>query len=119
MKELKKSYLPNESHSAKAMGSGTLDVLATPAVIAFSENCCEQLLANDLKEGQASVGTWIDMNHKRASKTKSEVVVCAHIIEQTPKGASFEFEVTCGDDVIASGKHKRAVIDIERFMANV
>lgn len=119
MKEFKKGYLPNDSHSAKAMGSGTLDVLATPAVIAFAENCCEQLLSHDLSENQASVGTWIDMAHKRASKTKSEIVVCAHIIEQTPKGASFEFEVTCGDDVIASGKHKRAVIDIERFMANV
>ncbi|CAM3240924.1 thioesterase family protein [Vagococcus fessus] len=119
MKEFKKSYLPKESHSAKVMGSGTLNVLATPAVVAFAENCCERLLANELKEGQASVGTWIDMKHKRASKTESKVVVCATIIEQTPKGASFEFEVTCGDTVIATGQHKRAVIDVERFMANI
>ena len=119
MKEFKKSYLPNDSHSAKAMGSGTLDVLATPAVIAFAENCCEQLLSHDLIEGQASVGTWVDMKHRRASRIQSEVVVCAHIIEQTTKGASFEFEVTCGDEIIAVGKHKRAVVDIERFMANI
>ena len=36
----------NEENTAKAMGSGTLDVFATPALIALMEETCWRSVAN-------------------------------------------------------------------------
>ena len=39
----------NEENTAKAMGSGTLDVFATPALIALMEETCWRIVAEELE----------------------------------------------------------------------
>ena len=50
MKE--KVYQPQPEHSAKIMGSGGLEVLATPALVAFMENLAFETLQEHLKDFQ-------------------------------------------------------------------
>ena len=56
MKKLIQLYQVKEEQTALKMGSGDLEVLATPALVAMMENCAKQLLAPELSSEQTSVG---------------------------------------------------------------
>ena len=45
-----------EKNTALAMGSGDLEVLATPAMLALMENAAMLAVANKLPEGASTVG---------------------------------------------------------------
>lgn len=114
---LEKSFMPKDTDSAKAMGSGSLNVLATPAVIAFAENTCQELISAQLNSEQATVGVEISMQHRAASKLESEVTVAAKLKEQTKNILTFEFSVKNKDGkLLAQGCHKRAIIDVTTFL---
>ena len=51
------SQLVTNENTAKTMGSGTLDVFATPALVALAEKTCWMSVASELDEGCGSVGT--------------------------------------------------------------
>ena len=53
----KKEIVVTKANTAKAMGSGTLDVFATPAMIALMENTAYESVAPELEEGSGTVGT--------------------------------------------------------------
>ncbi|QIL46611.1 thioesterase [Vagococcus coleopterorum] len=114
-----KKYKPEEKHTAENMGSGTLAVLATPAVIAFVENACQDSVAGRLEEGQATVGVDIQLAHLKASTINETVVVNVLSIEQTKSIVEFSFEAVVSENVIATGTHKRAIVDVERFLSKI
>ena len=53
----------DESNSAKTMGSGTLDVFATPAMIALMEKTAWTSVAPYLEAGEGTVGIHLDISH--------------------------------------------------------
>ena len=85
-------------NTARAMGSGELPVLATPAVAALVEKTCWQAIA--------TAPTPIGM-----------VVQCdCEVLEVTDRRVRFGFRVY--DDVteVAGGEHERYLVDAERFL---
>ena len=50
-------------NTAKTMGSGTLDVFATPALVALAEKTCWMSVAAALDEGCGTVGTRLELEH--------------------------------------------------------
>ena len=52
----KQEVIADETNSAKTMGSGTLDVFATPAMIALMEKTAWTSVSNELDEGCGTVG---------------------------------------------------------------
>lgn len=119
MKSLEKIFIPKESDSAQAMGSGSLNVLATPAVVAFAENTCQELVAQQLTTSQATVGIDINMQHIAASKISSEVKVTAELVEQVNNTLIFDFTVKDNERLLAKGRHQRAIIDVDKFLARL
>ena len=67
MKE--KVYQPQPDHSAKIMGSGGLEVLATPALVAFMENLAFEALQEKLSSDESSVGSLMAIDHLAPSFT--------------------------------------------------
>ena len=59
--ELEFEVLPE--HSAAHIGSGTVQVLSTPSMIAFMEITALKLLDAQLPEGSSSVGSHVDVRH--------------------------------------------------------
>ena len=57
------SQLVTNENTAKTMGSGTLDVFATPALVALAEKTCWMSVAGELDEGCGSVGTKLELEH--------------------------------------------------------
>lgn len=90
---LEKDYLVEVKHSAQALKSGDLAVLATPAVVAFAENTCQTLAKGLLASGLTSVGTYIQIAHLKASKIGGFVRVKVQLNEQTNDSLTYEFEV--------------------------
>jgi predicted thioesterase len=108
-----------EQNTAKAAGSGSLDVFATPMMIALMEQAACNALAGALDDGQTSVGTGINIQHTAATPIDMKVTTAAVITSVS--GRSITFEVSAADETgeIGSGTHTRAIIDEERFMKKV
>lgn len=56
-----------EKNTAKAMGSGTLDVFATPAMVALMEEAAWKCVAPELEPGMGTVGTLMNVQHTSAT----------------------------------------------------
>ena len=105
-----------EKLTAKYVGSGSLEVFATPMMISLMEEAACGCLANSLEPGQTSVGTLINVSHTTASPIGAVISATATI--DGVDGRKVSFTVTAHDGVneIGSGKHERFIVDEERFM---
>ena len=81
MKKLIQLYQVKEEQTALKMGSGDLEVLATPALVAMMENCAKQLLAPELSSEQTSVGFKMTLKHLVPSTVGAEVKVEAEMLK--------------------------------------
>ncbi len=117
---LVQTFTVSEQDSAVAMGSGSLQVLATPAMVAFMENTAMKLVACDNPEGSTTVGTEINVKHLKASAIGSKVTVKAtlSLIDGRKRAFYIEAEDENGN-VIGTAEHQRFVVDIERFMSKL
>jgi len=106
-------------HTAEVLGSGDVPVLGTPALLALAESACVQAIAGDLPDGQTSVGAWAEIEHVKA--TPVGATVCAHATLIGHHGRRLEFNVRIDDgtDTVAKVRHRRVLVDRERFLAKV
>ena len=111
----KEEITVNESNTAKALGSGGLDVFATPAMIALSEKTALMSIKDYLEEGTSTVGTKVDMSHIAATPVGMKVTCETELIEVDRR--RLVFSVTVYDEVekIAEGTHERFIIYNEKF----
>jgi len=106
----------NHSVTAKTVGSGSLDVFATPMMIALMEQAACRCLENCLEEGQTSVGTDINVQHTAASLLGAEITATAAIAHISGRKIEFTVTASAGAGQIGSGNHTRVIVDAERFM---
>lgn len=106
-----------EQNTAKAVGSGSLDVFATPMMIALMEQAACAVLEDCLEPGQTSVGTKISAEHNAASPIGAKITATATIAAAF--GRRIEFSITASDGSREIGKatHTRVIVDADRFMA--
>jgi predicted thioesterase len=112
------SVTVNEGNTAKTIWSGSLDVFATPMMIALMEQAACECLTDCLETGQTSVGTEINVSHTAASPLGAKITATATI--EAVSGRKVDFAVTASDGVgeIGKGKQTRAIVDVARFMKN-
>lgn len=114
-----KSVTVREDLTASSMGSGGLDVYATPAMIALMEAAAVAALDPNLTEGKASVGIEINIEHLAATPVGEQVRARAEITAIEGKRVFFSIQAWDEKEIIGSGTHVRYVIDVERFMSRV
>ena len=112
----KQTITVTEAMTAKAMGSGELPVLATPAVAALVEKTCWQAIAPELELGMTTVGTSLQLAHTAPTPIGMVVQCDCEVLEVTDRRVRFGFRVY--DDVteVARGEHERYLVDAERFL---
>ena len=109
----------SENQTALYLGSGSLPVFGTPALIALMENTSMKLLT-DLPTGSSSVGISMNMKHTKASLVGAEIQCTATIIAIEGRKYTFKLEATDkAGDSIGEGIHERVVVDIAKFMAKI
>ncbi|MBP2099687.1 thioesterase family protein [Enterococcus rivorum] len=116
MEKYIKTFIVRDCDTAKIMGSGDLEVLATPAMVAMIENTAKEAISSDLTEKESSVGSFIETKHLKPSKVGAEITVQVIIDSREEKKVNFSFEVFDGNDLIGNGNHQRVVILTELFL---
>lgn len=99
------------------VGSGSVQVYATPMVVALMEKAASALAQQYVPEGCTTVGTNISIDHLAATASGAEVYAIAELTESD--GRRFEFAVEAYDNagLIAKGTHQRFSVKIEKFLA--
>lgn len=113
----KKKITVTPEMTAAAMGSGALEVLATPSMIALMEGTAQEAVQNLLEDGQGTVGTRIDVRHLAATPVGMEVTCTAEVTDVDRRRIVFTVKAKDEKEVIGEGIHERFVIDNEKFFA--
>ena len=112
----KQTITVTEQMTAKVLGSGKLDVYATPSMIALMENTASNSVEECLEEGQGTVGTLINVKHTSATPVGMEVTCETTLTEVDRKRLVFEVKAYDAAGLIGEGVHERFIIDNARFM---
>lgn len=113
----KSEVLVDNSNTAKTMGSGDLEVFATPAMIALMEKAATLAIAECLPEGSSTVGTMISVKHMAATPVGMNVAARAILNQVDGKKLVFSVEALDGKDKIGEGQHERYIINVDKFLA--
>ena len=100
-----------------AMGSGDVEVLGTPRLVALFEQATIDALRGVLETGQSSVGMRVQVDHLQPTPVGAEIVAEASL--DKIEGRRMTFTVTASDSggLVAAGKVTRVVIDVDKFMS--
>lgn len=109
----------DNSNTAKVLGSGDMDVFATPAMVALMENAAMNAVAPHLEVGQTTVGTKISTSHIKASALGATITATAVLTAVDGRCLTFEIIARDGENTIGEGTHTRFVVDRERFLAKL
>jgi predicted thioesterase len=102
--------------SARHLGSGTIGVLATPAMIAMMEGAATRCVQDSLPAGQTTVGYIVNIRHLAPTPIGAEVVATARLLEIDGKRLKFRVEAHQGEKLVGEGEHVRVIIDSESFL---
>ena len=106
-----------QENTAEAVGSGTLPVFATPAMIALIEATASGSVAPFLEEGSSTVGTHLDIAHSSATPVGMSATCETELVEVDRRRLVFRVVVTDAKGEIGSGTHERFVVDNAKFMS--
>lgn len=118
MRATKEIYV-TENDTASKLGSGNLDVFATPSMIALMENVSKDVVEGSLPEGFSTVGIEVSIKHIKATHLGMKVR-CDSVLEKIDgKKLTFKVEAWDQDGKIGEGSHDRFIINIESFMKKI
>ena len=106
-----------EETTAVEMKSGSLKVLATPAMMCLMEQAAAELVDHNLPDDLTSVGIAVNISHK--APTPIGLTVRAEAVITKIDGRKITFDVKAFDDIdeIGSGTHERFIVNKEKFQA--
>ena len=110
------STLVEPEDTALSVGSGSLRVYATPAMVALMEGAACEALADFLPEGKTSVGTELNVKHISATPVGLEVTAEATIT--AVEGNTITFSLIAKDEAgkIGEGTHRRVIVGEQKFL---
>lgn len=116
---LSRDYTVTSADLATAVGSGSVEVLATPRIVALMEGVAAELAQGYLEDGLTTVGAEICVQHLAPTAEGVTVKIAAELTEID--GRKFGFALQAFDNAgrIATGTHVRASIKRDSFLKKV
>ncbi|MDA8443421.1 MAG: thioesterase family protein [Peptococcaceae bacterium] len=105
--------------TASEIGSGGLEVFATPAMLALVEKTAFLLVEEYLPDGFSSVGTKVSLDHLAATPIGMDVTAKVELRAVEGRKLSFAFELNDAQELVGQGTHERFIIETARFMTKV
>lgn len=108
--------------TAIALRSGDVPVLATPRLVALLEEATCEALRGHIDPHQTSVGTSVDIAHRRPSSLDARVIAYAEVVSVEGPRVVFDVradhETAAGEVVpsIARGQISRVVVERDSFL---
>jgi len=106
-------------NTAKHLGSGNVEVFATPEMVRLMEIAGVAAVDHLLPEGQRTVGVALDVKHLAATPLGMTVTARAELV--TVEGRRLTFRVEAFDEVekVGEGTHQRYIVDVARFQGRI
>ncbi len=108
-----------EDVTARRIGSGDMEVLATPAMMALMENAAMLAVAPHLPEGCTTVGGHIASSHLRPTPLGDTITATATVTKADGKKIEFKVEAHCGDTLLGEGTHLRFIVNRNKFLTKI
>jgi len=102
-----------------AFGSGSVNVFATPAMIALLEKTAHDSIQPMLPEGYTTVGTEVNIKHLKATAIGKKVRSDSYLRSVDGKKLLFELHTWDEKGMIGIGTHTRVIVDEKIFMAKL
>ena len=109
----------NGTNTAKTMGSGDMDVFATPALVALMENAAMNAVKDSLPEGSTTVGAMIQTSHLKPSGIGEEVTATATLEEVDGRKLTFNIIAHDSKGTVGEATHIRYIVDRQRFLSKL
>ncbi len=107
------------TNTAKAMGSGSLDVYATPAMLALMEKAACKIVAPCLDDETTSVGVGVTLSHDAATAVGKTVTAKAVLVGVNGRKLTFKVTVSDNYGTIGQGTHERFLVNKEKFLGKL
>lgn len=111
------SQLVTAQNTAAALGSGLLEVFATPALVALAEKTCWQSVAAELDEGCGTVGTKLELEHTAPTPVGMTVTCESELVAVEGRKLVFRVEMHDEKGPVGGGTHERFIINNAKFSA--
>lgn len=112
---LENTVVVEDEFAIKFLGPSGARVLATPRMIGLMERTCRDLVFPMLEPGQDTVGTHVNVYHRKSAPMGASVTFFAELTSVSRRRVNFNVKATMGDRVIGEGTHERAIIEVEHF----
>ena len=114
-----KTILVEAKFSAVHLGSGNVEVYATPSMVLHMEETALEAVDPLLGPGKATVGAFIGVKHLAPTPLGMKVRIRAELVKI--EGRTLNFVIQAWDEVekIGEAEHTRVVIDIDRFQSRL
>lgn len=100
---------------ATSLGSGTVEVFGTPAMIALMEEAAVAALASVLPAELTSVGIYLEVHHVAATPPGLRVQATATVRKVDGRTVTFDVSASDGVEEIGHGVHRRVIVDRDKF----
>jgi predicted thioesterase len=106
-------------NTAAAVGAGGVEVFGTPMMVALMENAAWRAVADELEEGQVTVGTHVNVSHLAATPLGQTARAIAELIEIDGRRLVFRVEAHDERQKIGEGQHERFIVNLQRFLSRI
>lgn len=116
---MKGSYevVVSDLNTAFTMKSGSLDVFATPALVAALEAAAVDAIETGLDDGYTTVGCGISISHQAPTVVGVKVTATATVKEVADRRIVFDVIAKDETGIIGEGEHIRAIVNKAKFMS--
>lgn len=105
-----------EADTARALGSGDVEVLGTPRLVALFEEATVDAVNGYLEPGFTTVGMRVQVDHLQPTPVGAEVVAEAYLDKIEGRRITFTVTASDGGGLVGAGKVTRVVVDVNRFL---
>ena len=116
----RRTFTVTTDDTAARLGSGDLDVLATPRLLAWCEQTTCDAVAAELRERDTTVGTRVSLEHLAASAVGAQITVAAEVTYVDGRLLTFSVAATdTAGRLVGNGEVRRVTVDRERFLSRL
>ena len=110
----------DKNKTALYIGSGDIEVLSTPSMIALMENAAMNSVASQLPENCTTVGGYIETKHIKPSQVGEKIFATAVLINVENKKLTFNIKAFQENgELIGEGTHIRYIINKDTFISKL
>lgn len=105
--------------TASHVGSGSLRVYATPAMVALIERTCMDVISDHMQEGWTTVGAEVKIRHLAPTPVGGSVRAHAEVVDLGEKWIQFNVQVWDDAELVGEAEHTRVLVDVGAFLQRV